>query len=149
MSSGPDLYLVCSDGLTSMVPEARVGEILGSSESLGAAGRALIDAANEAGGRDNITVVLFRQKDVDAGTLNGLAWTCAIGGVHLAQARLAAERAVALEPKNTEILDTLAEVHYRSGNAAKAIEVETQALSLAPQDQYLKDQIARFTSGTK
>ena len=62
-----DVYLVCSDGLTSMVPEARVGEILGSSESLGAAGRALIDAANEAGGRDNITVVLFRLKDVDAG----------------------------------------------------------------------------------
>ena len=83
------------------------------------------------------------QKDADAGTLNGLAWTCATGGVHLEQARLAAERAVALEPKNAEILDTLAEVHYRSGNAAKAIEVETQALSLSPNDPYLNDQIAR------
>ncbi|HZI89393.1 MAG TPA: DUF1028 domain-containing protein, partial [Candidatus Polarisedimenticolia bacterium] len=87
--------------------------------------------------------------DVDASTLNGLAWTCATAGVHLPQALQAAERAVALEPKNTGILDTLAEVHYRSGHAAKAIEVETQALSLAPDDAYLKDQIARFKSGAK
>src|SRR5213593_4472825 len=72
------------------------------------------------------------QKDVDASTLNGLAWTCATNGVHLEAALKAAERAAELEPKNTEILDTLAEVHYRSGNAAKAVEVETQALSYAP-----------------
>ena len=89
------------------------------------------------------------RKDVDASTLNGLAWTCATNGVNLAEALQAAQRAVALEPKSTEILDTLAEVHYRSGNAAKAVEVETQALSYAPNDQYLKDQIARFKSGAK
>jgi uncharacterized Ntn-hydrolase superfamily protein len=89
------------------------------------------------------------RKDVDASTLNGLAWTCATNGVHLELALQAAERAAALEPKNAEILDTLAEVHYRSGNAAKAVEVETQALTLAPNDQYLKDQIARFKSGAK
>ncbi len=89
------------------------------------------------------------RKDADASTLNGLAWTCATAGVHLEQAREAAERAVALEPKNAEILDTLAEVHYRSGNAAKAIEVETLALSYSPDDQYLKDQIARFKGGVK
>ncbi|HYQ88848.1 MAG TPA: DUF1028 domain-containing protein [Candidatus Binatia bacterium] len=89
------------------------------------------------------------RKDVDASTLNGLAWTCATNGVNLVEALQAAQRAVALEPKNTEILDTLAEVHYRSGNAAKAVEVETQALSYAPNDPYLKDQIARFKSGAK
>ena len=54
-----------------------------------------------------------------------------------------------LEPKNAEILDTLAEVHYRSGNPAKAIEVESQAAALSPNDQYLKDQINRFKTGTK
>lgn len=89
------------------------------------------------------------RKDVDASTLNGLAWTCATNGVHLEVARQAAERAVALEPKNAEILDTLAEVHYRSGNAAKAVEVETQALSLAPSDPYIQSQISRFKSGAK
>ena len=89
------------------------------------------------------------RKDADASTLNGLAWICATNDVHLAEALEAAERAVAMEPKNAEILDTLAEVHYRNGNAAKAIEVETQALSLSPNDQYLKDQIARFKGGKK
>jgi protein phosphatase len=62
-----DVYLICSDGLTSMVPEARVAEVLVAARSLDAAGRALIDAANEAGGRDNITVVLFRLEEVGAG----------------------------------------------------------------------------------
>ena len=89
------------------------------------------------------------RKDVDASTLNGLAWICATNNVHLEEALKAAERAAALEPKNAEILDTLAEVHYRSGNAAKAIEVESQALSYSPNDQYLKDQINRFKSGIK
>ncbi|MEA2393055.1 MAG: family protein phosphatase [Solirubrobacteraceae bacterium] len=62
-----DVYLICSDGLTSMVPETRVGELVQSASSLSSAGRALIDAANAAGGRDNITVVLFRLEDVGGG----------------------------------------------------------------------------------
>jgi PPM family protein phosphatase len=60
-----DLFMVCSDGLTSMVPEARVREILEAAGSLEEAGRELIAAANDAGGRDNITVILFRLEDVD------------------------------------------------------------------------------------
>jgi serine/threonine protein phosphatase PrpC len=62
-----DLFMVCSDGLTSMVPEARVKSILERAGSLDRAGRELIEAANEAGGRDNITVILFRLEDVDGG----------------------------------------------------------------------------------
>src|SRR5688572_27692827 len=61
-----DVFMVCSDGLTSMVPEARVREILQAAGPLEAAGRDLIAAANDAGGRDNITVVLFRLEEVDA-----------------------------------------------------------------------------------
>ena len=60
-----DVFMVCSDGLTSMVPEARVREILTAGGALEATGRALIAAANDAGGRDNITVILFRLEDVD------------------------------------------------------------------------------------
>ena len=60
-----DVFMVCSDGLTSMVPEARVREILQGAGSLETAGRELITAANDAGGRDNITVILFRLEDVD------------------------------------------------------------------------------------
>jgi protein phosphatase len=60
-----DVFLLCSDGLTSMVREAGLLPILKSSSSLEEAGRGLIAAANEAGGRDNITVILFRLEDVD------------------------------------------------------------------------------------
>jgi protein phosphatase len=59
-----DVYLLCSDGLTSMVPELRVAEIVRGSASLRDGGRALIDAANAAGGRDNITVVLFALEEI-------------------------------------------------------------------------------------
>jgi protein phosphatase len=62
---GGDVVLLCSDGLTSMVSEERIKEILQSSSSLDEAGNRLIDEANEAGGRDNITVVLFRVEEVD------------------------------------------------------------------------------------
>jgi len=55
-----DVYLICSDGLTTMVPEDGIGAILRARSSLRQAGEELVRAANEAGGRDNITVVLFR-----------------------------------------------------------------------------------------
>src|SRR3954447_17228297 len=60
-----DVFLVCSDGLTSMVPEPEVKRLLGSGGSLDRIGRSLIAAANDAGGRDNITVILFRLEEVD------------------------------------------------------------------------------------
>jgi PPM family protein phosphatase len=58
-----DVYLICSDGLTGMISEDRVAEILRSASSLDAAAKELVAAANERGGRDNITVVLFRLAD--------------------------------------------------------------------------------------
>ncbi len=61
-----DVYLLCSDGLTGMVPETELATVIGESESLRAAAAELVDRANLAGGRDNITVVLFRLGDTDA-----------------------------------------------------------------------------------
>jgi PPM family protein phosphatase len=55
-----DIFLLCSDGLTSMIREDQVREILQESDSLKAAVDRLVDEANRAGGRDNITVVCFR-----------------------------------------------------------------------------------------
>ena len=60
------MVLLCSDGLTSMISEERVKAILAEHDNLDAAADALIDEANEAGGRDNITVVLFRLEEVGA-----------------------------------------------------------------------------------
>jgi protein phosphatase len=59
-----DVLLLCSDGLTSMITEAQITEILSSSRTLEEAGGRLIGEANAAGGRDNITVVLSRFEDV-------------------------------------------------------------------------------------
>ncbi|HET7051775.1 MAG TPA: Stp1/IreP family PP2C-type Ser/Thr phosphatase [Solirubrobacteraceae bacterium] len=59
-----DILLLCSDGLTTMISEDRVAEILGEAGALDGTADALIDAANDAGGRDNITVVLFRLEEV-------------------------------------------------------------------------------------
>jgi PPM family protein phosphatase len=61
-----DVYLLCSDGLTTMLAEQRVAELMRLHPRLRDAGEALVAAANEAGGRDNITVVLFRLEDPSA-----------------------------------------------------------------------------------
>jgi serine/threonine protein phosphatase PrpC len=55
-----DLFLICSDGLTSMISDDEVGSILRSAGSLDEAADELVRAANQSGGKDNITVILFR-----------------------------------------------------------------------------------------
>jgi protein phosphatase len=62
-----DVLLLCSDGLTSMISEDRISSVLDSSETLDEAADRLINEANEAGGRDNITVVLTRVEEVENG----------------------------------------------------------------------------------
>jgi PPM family protein phosphatase len=55
-----DQVLLCSDGLTEVVPDVKLTELLTTEPDGDAACRSLIDAANSAGGPDNITVVLVR-----------------------------------------------------------------------------------------
>jgi protein phosphatase len=55
-----DVYLICSDGLSSMVDAGDIEEILRRYRvDLAGASKALIQAANRGGGEDNITAVLF------------------------------------------------------------------------------------------
>ncbi|HYH54037.1 MAG TPA: Stp1/IreP family PP2C-type Ser/Thr phosphatase [Solirubrobacterales bacterium] len=61
-----DVFLICSDGLTTMLDDEQIARILIRATSLEAALRALVDEANRAGGRDNITVVAFRVEDTAA-----------------------------------------------------------------------------------
>ncbi len=61
-----DVFLLCSDGLTTMVSDDEIRQILLSSRSLRGAVKELVDAANRGGGRDNITAVAFRVADADA-----------------------------------------------------------------------------------
>ncbi|MDP2263201.1 MAG: Stp1/IreP family PP2C-type Ser/Thr phosphatase [Hydrogenophaga sp.] len=53
-----DLYLMCSDGLSDMVPDERIAAMLTVAGTLEEKARSLVDAANDAGGRDNISVIL-------------------------------------------------------------------------------------------
>jgi PPM family protein phosphatase len=55
-----DVFLLCSDGLTGLVEDASIGEIVRGTASLTEACSRLIEAANRNGGRDNITAVLVR-----------------------------------------------------------------------------------------
>lgn len=55
-----DIYLMCSDGLSDMLRDAQIAEIMGMYSRLSDIGQALVAAANDAGGRDNIAVVLVR-----------------------------------------------------------------------------------------
>lgn len=55
-----DVIVLCCDGLTGMVPDDRIARIVRSTPVLDDACRALVQAANDAGGVDNITVILVR-----------------------------------------------------------------------------------------
>lgn len=60
-----DLFLLCSDGLIARLEDDELRSILVAHHDLHRAARALVDAANEAGGPDNITVALVQLEDHD------------------------------------------------------------------------------------
>jgi protein phosphatase len=61
-----DVFLICSDGLTTMLDDDHIARLLGRASTMQTAVRALVDEANRAGGRDNITVVAFQLEDAAA-----------------------------------------------------------------------------------
>ena len=54
------VMLLCSDGLTKHVSDARIAEVLGAMESSEQGCRTLLDMALEDGGSDNITILVGR-----------------------------------------------------------------------------------------
>ncbi len=54
-----DRFLLCTDGLSAMLSDNEIAEVLRDKEDLDEAARELISWANDRGGKDNITVVLF------------------------------------------------------------------------------------------
>ncbi|HEY2480090.1 MAG TPA: Stp1/IreP family PP2C-type Ser/Thr phosphatase [Solirubrobacterales bacterium] len=58
-----DVFLICSDGLTTMLDDEHIERLLTRATSMPNAVRALVDEANRAGGRDNISVVAFKVVD--------------------------------------------------------------------------------------
>jgi protein phosphatase len=67
-----DVFLLCSDGLTDMVGEREIQELVeGNRDDIDAALKALVKAANRSGGEDNITVVAFEIAEGHALTHDG------------------------------------------------------------------------------
>jgi PPM family protein phosphatase len=63
-----DVFMICSDGLTTMVADASILELVERNRaSLDKTAKALVDAANKGGGEDNITIVLFEIGDGGSG----------------------------------------------------------------------------------
>ncbi len=59
-----EMLLLCSDGLTTMVPDVDIARILAAGDGdLARTAQSLVDEANERGGEDNITVLLLRFED--------------------------------------------------------------------------------------
>lgn len=106
-----DLFLLCSDGLTTMVDDEEIAQMVANADSLEHATKALVKAANRAGGEDNVTVVLFRLEgepasieDTAVSTPNGRGETDledTLSGLE-APAALAASPAAVLERDEDE-----------------------------------------------
>ncbi|GIH22514.1 hypothetical protein Aph01nite_08240 [Acrocarpospora phusangensis] len=63
-----DRLLLCSDGLTAVVPGGLIRDVLASFDDPREAADRLIDLANEQGGPDNVTVIVIDVRDRDADT---------------------------------------------------------------------------------
>ncbi|HUE35814.1 MAG TPA: protein phosphatase 2C domain-containing protein [Candidatus Acidoferrum sp.] len=61
-----DIFLICSDGLTKMLSDANITKMIkdGLQSGVQSLAQALINAANEAGGKDNVTVILIKALDL-------------------------------------------------------------------------------------
>jgi protein phosphatase len=65
-----DLFLLCSDGLTDIVPDQTIQGLLRSPRPIEAMADSLIAAANDAGGTDNISVLLVCEEKPDEETVD-------------------------------------------------------------------------------
>ncbi len=66
-----DQILLCSDGLTGVVPDEDIARTLQETDDIDQALQVLVDQANAAGGPDNITAVVLRFEDPDADVSDG------------------------------------------------------------------------------
>lgn len=80
-ASAGDRLLLCSDGLSGMLHDDRISEILGAYTDPVTVAHALVDAANEAGGQDNISVVVVDIQETSSSTVGAREGDRRIRGV--------------------------------------------------------------------
>jgi PPM family protein phosphatase len=102
-----DVFLLCSDGLSGMVSDDDMAAILAAGKPLDATAAALVDAANDAGGRDNITAVLFRVEDDGQGDTRRTTTTDAYDTI-AGQQQAPSEEEIQAERQRISEMDTQA-----------------------------------------
>jgi len=117
-------------------------------ESYERAGR-VADAARERARVGEILKRVLADANASASTLNAIAWTACEMGAFEGDALTAATRAAVLDPRNTDILDTIAECHLKRGEFAAALSAIDDALELAPKDASLKDRKKQIEDAAK
>ncbi len=130
-----DLFLLCSDGLTGMVHEPVLKPMLEDrSRSLEQTGRALIAAANEAGGRDNITVILFRLEEVEDRRGDAAGAAATLAGEPTAEYDTFEGESVPREgvSKPNAAADDAAEAEYRRHGTVALQAIEPEGGAAAP-----------------
>lgn len=90
-----------------------------------------------------------RETDLAPATLNAVAWTLAESKTELKRALILAQRAVDGAPDDPNIIDTLATIHYQSGNLAQAIQLEEEAMALSPDKTIFKEKLTRWKAESK
>ena len=156
-----DLFLLCSDGLTSMVHEPKLRPLFEEADSLEVLGKRLIDAANAAGGRDNITVILFRLEEVEGAAGAAAATATApdegetseydtFEGEAVRSPRQGVTRADADALPVAEVADAVEEDYRRDGTVAlSAIRPPGESESVAtPEEPPPQDDAARSATAT-
>ncbi len=93
---------------------------------------------------------LLALPDLPADVLNNQAWLIAVSGDPGPEALEAAERLAERAVERTgrrdpNLLDTLAEVYFAAGEAERAVAVIDEAIALAPEERYFREQRRRFT----
>ena len=121
--------------------------------------KALIRIVSESGKLDDqaakAMLEIAKSNDIDANTLNELSWSIYEAASAdekyskplIAAAVFAAEKAVAKDPENGPILDTLAHLVYTQGQLDRAIDLQSKAAKLAPAE--MKDDLQAFLDELK
>lgn len=122
-----DLILLCSDGLTDMVDAALITAVLNGSETLAVKAARLVEEANLAGGKDNVTVVLAKNDKVRASYEFSKAEP--VKPVAISAAVAAAGSYTAAEPLKSTV-KTLSEHHVVQQKSGKGLIILLSALCL-------------------
>jgi protein phosphatase len=116
-----DAFVLCSDGLSDLVEDAEILDIVGSEPAAQAVGK-LIDLANARGGHDNVTVIVLRAREGALASASTVAPTVAQTNVTQAPVATVASGTVVRPEARTEQVPLVSSAAMARGTPAEASE---------------------------